>query len=73
MCIGEIDCREGILSAVERDYYTDFDEAVRSTVGFFLPVLKELVNVHRFKVSFHASCRGVRAIFAVHGIRSQSC
>jgi hypothetical protein len=51
LSIGEIDCREGILLSVERGYYEDFDEAVRSTVALFLPVLKELVTVNRFKVS----------------------
>ena len=48
--IGEIDCREGILAAVERDYYADFDTAVRHTVDAFLPVLRDLVTVHKFKV-----------------------
>lgn len=57
--IGEIDCREGILASVERDHYTDFDEAVRSTVALFLPVLKDLVAVHRFKV------RGVWLFLAI--------
>jgi hypothetical protein len=50
LSIGEIDCREGILLSVERGYYEDFDEAVRSTVALFLPVLRELVTVNRFKV-----------------------
>jgi hypothetical protein len=37
---------------VERDYYTDFDDAVRSTIGLFLPVLRDLVAVNRFKVRY---------------------
>ena len=51
--IGEIDCREGILTAVERDYYVNFDEAVQHTLQEFLPVLKGLVSVHKLKVFVH--------------------
>lgn len=54
--MGEIDCREGILASVERDYYSDFDEAVRSTVNVFLPALRDLVATNRFKVSYWWWC-----------------
>lgn len=49
--IGEIDCREGILLSVERDYYVNFEEAVTHTINSFLPMLKELVAVYKFTVS----------------------
>eukprot|EP01032_Pedospumella_encystans_P026298 gene26298-29707_t len=51
--IGEIDCREGILLAVERDYYATFDEAVQQTLNVFLPVLRDLVAVHKLRVYVH--------------------
>ena len=41
--IGEIDCREGILLALERNYYENYDQAIQSTLRVFLPVLKEAV------------------------------
>ena len=53
MNIGEIDCREGILLAVERDYYATFDEAVQQTLNVFLPVLRDLVAVHKLRVYVH--------------------
>lgn len=51
--IGEIDCREGILLAVERDYYATFDEAVQQTLNVILPVLRDLVTVHKLRVYVH--------------------
>lgn len=53
MNVGEIDCREGILLSVERDYYSGFDEAVKYTLGVFLPVLRDLVSKNRLKVYVH--------------------
>lgn len=49
--MGEIDCREGILSSIERDYYENFEAAVTHTINVFVPVLKELVTVNKLTVS----------------------
>lgn len=52
MCIGEIDCREGMLVAVDRDRYTDLPEAMATTIGLFLKeVLIPLMKRKKFKVS----------------------
>ena len=48
--IGEIDCREGIITALERDYYETFEQAVQSTLDLFVPILKSMVSVRKFKV-----------------------
>ena len=50
LTIGEIDCREGILQAVDRDYYDSFDDAAQHTLREFVPVLKDLVARRKFKV-----------------------
>lgn len=38
---------------MERDYYSGFDEAVKHTLGVFLPVLRDLVSKNRLKVYVH--------------------
>lgn len=40
--IGEIDCREGLLQAVERDYHESLSKAMESTATNFVKGLKQL-------------------------------
>jgi hypothetical protein len=51
--IGEIDCREGILLAVERHKYDSVQEGMVQTVEIFMDVLKRLVSQFQFKVYIH--------------------
>ena len=50
---GEIDCREGLLVAVERKRYPDLDAGIAFTVGIYMKVLKSLVATRRFDVQVH--------------------
>jgi tetratricopeptide (TPR) repeat protein len=49
----EIDCREGILMAVEKDRYADFDAGVRRSVGIYVRTLLNLVRTRGFAVYVH--------------------
>ena len=49
--IGEIDCREGILLAVERDRYNNLTEGMTQTIRIFTTILKNLIAKKKFKVS----------------------
>jgi hypothetical protein len=40
--VGEIDCREGILHAVEKDYYVSLEKAMEATIRQFV---KGLITV----------------------------
>jgi hypothetical protein len=51
--IGEIDCREGILLAVERDRYSSVQEGMRSTIAIFSKVLSGLVATKKIKAFVH--------------------
>lgn len=51
--IGEIDCREGILLAVERHKYNSVQEGMIHTVEIFMDVLKRLVSQFKFRVYIH--------------------
>jgi len=53
LLIGEIDCREGFVQAVERDYYQTHDAAIQATLKEFLPVLKQLVTQKKFTLYIH--------------------
>lgn len=50
LILGEIDCRESMLQAVERDYYSSLEEAMTTTIKGFTQVLKELVAARKFQV-----------------------
>ena len=52
--IGEIDCREGLLVAVERDRYASIIEGIECTVDVFIATLKKLIALKKFKVSASA-------------------
>ncbi|OQR99083.1 hypothetical protein ACHHYP_07371 [Achlya hypogyna] len=51
--LGEIDCREGILVAVEKCRYESLDEGMTATIGIFMKVLEALVAEHRFQALIH--------------------
>ena len=51
--IGEIDCREGILLAVERDKYPSVHEGMRSTIAIFSKVLSGLVATKKINAFVH--------------------
>ena len=48
--IGEIDCREGLLVAVERDRYASLIEGIEFTVDIFIAALTKLIAVKKIKV-----------------------
>ena len=50
---GEIDCREGLLVAVERMRYPDLEAGVAHTVKIYMSVLRALAASRRFKVLVH--------------------
>ena len=41
--IGEIDCREGILVAIDRDRYASLEQGMTETIKIFVAVLNELI------------------------------
>jgi hypothetical protein len=49
--IGEIDCREGILVAVEKGVYRDVEEGMRTTLNTFKRVVQDLIHKKRLQVS----------------------
>ena len=51
--LGEIDCREGILAAVEKGTYGSVDEGIRATLGAFFGAIEEQVARRRFRVALH--------------------
>lgn len=51
--IGEIDCREGILLAVERDKYSSVQEGMKSTVAIFMKVVTGLIKTKKLDVFLH--------------------
>jgi hypothetical protein len=51
--IGEIDCREGILKAVEQGKHDSLDEAIRINIREFLRVLKDVMRRKRIRPFIH--------------------
>jgi len=51
--IGEIDCREGILLAVERDKYASIQEGMKHTVSIFTKVLSGLASTKKLQAWIH--------------------
>ena len=51
--LGEIDCREGILVAVEKLRYESVDEGIRHTAQIFVDVASRLARHKRWKVLVH--------------------
>jgi len=50
---GEIDCREGILVAVEKDRYDTVEEGMTATMEHFIRVAKDLVHSRGFRAFVH--------------------
>ncbi|POM78678.1 Hypothetical protein PHPALM_3765 [Phytophthora palmivora] len=50
---GEIDCREGILDAVEKCKYETVEEGMNHTIGIFMDVLADVVEKYAFEVFIH--------------------
>ena len=44
MLFGEIDCREGLLTAVEKCKYDSMEEGIATTVDIYLGVLRRLLK-----------------------------
>lgn len=42
--LGEIDCREGILRAVEKDAYPSIEASMKHTCGIFVNALKSILS-----------------------------
>jgi hypothetical protein len=59
--IGEIDCREGLLVAVERDRYASLVEGMERTVDIFLAAIVKIIAAKKFNVRDcrceHSCCR----------------
>jgi len=51
--IGEIDCREGILLAVERDKYKTVVDGMKHTVGIFMSVLAGIISTKKITALIH--------------------
>ena len=54
---GEIDCREGLLIAVERARYKDLDEAIATVVAIYLSRLTALAASRSFRVLVRARAK----------------
>ena len=50
---GELDCREGLLVAVEKCKYDTLEDAALETVEIYVEVLRQLVEKHKFTVFVH--------------------
>ncbi|KAL4086206.1 hypothetical protein PRIC1_014337 [Phytophthora ramorum] len=50
---GEIDCREGILDAVEKCKYESVEEGMQHTIGIFMETLEDVVQKYKFDVHIH--------------------
>jgi hypothetical protein len=51
--LGEIDCREGILLAVERDRYRSVEEGMVATTKIFATLIKQLINQRKIIPIIH--------------------
>ena len=50
---GELDCREGLLTAFEKCKYDSIEDAVLETVEIYVDILQYLVNEYQLKVFVH--------------------
>eukprot|EP00775_Hariotina_reticulata_P004975 gene4975-5217_t len=53
LMLGELDCREGMLTALQKLKYDSLKQAVGATAGVFSSLALELVTQHRLKVMVH--------------------
>lgn len=47
---GEIDCREGLLVAVERGVYSSLEEGIKETLKVFRSTINFLIQKKKFRV-----------------------
>ena len=50
---GEIDCREGILLAVEKCRYVDLEEGIAVTVDIYVKTLLRYIEEKKFTIFVH--------------------
>ena len=50
---GEIDCREGLLLAVEKLKYDSLDEAMEILIGIYAEALLDLIRTRHFRIFVH--------------------
>jgi tetratricopeptide (TPR) repeat protein len=50
---GEIDCREGILTAVDKGKYENVEHALQVVVDVYLNKLEEIQNMYHFEIMVH--------------------
>jgi hypothetical protein len=48
--VGEIDCREGLLVALERGLYPSLEEGIQQTLGVFRAAIAHLIQKKKFRV-----------------------
>jgi hypothetical protein len=53
MLFGEIDCREGLIQAVERLKYETLEQAAEAAAEVYLKVLLDLVTTRHLEVFVH--------------------
>ncbi|KAH3732418.1 E3 ubiquitin-protein ligase [Pelomyxa schiedti] len=51
--LGEIDCREGFLIAIEKGRYKDLDEAVQFSVNIYMELLRNLIKTRNWTIYVH--------------------
>jgi tetratricopeptide (TPR) repeat protein len=50
---GEIDCRDGILRAIEKDRYTDLDDGIKKVVDIYMRVLNKVIVQKKIEAYIH--------------------
>ena len=65
----EIDCREGILVAVEKDRYKDVDAGIMHVVEIYMAALEELIAKKKFKAFIHPVSQSI-SVFTIIYTRS---
>lgn len=53
MLLGEIDCREGLLAAMEKCRYESLEDGARGTIAIYKRVLNQLKQEHAFRLLVH--------------------
>lgn len=53
--VGEIDCREGLLVAVERGVYGSLEEGIIETLKVFRSTITYLIQKKKFRVKHSSS------------------
>jgi len=51
--VGEIDCREGIVLAVERMLYDTIEQGIKAAVQVYITVLEKLARERKFEIFIH--------------------